>query len=182
MFSFKIFGYKTKIGSHPNSRIVHSSHRSGSSPRRHNHLTPQPYRPLPQLQQLHPSHQPGLRPLTTQPSSTSKTNDLDLDLGSLWFAKSPIAFPPRTLNGKKISFISSSGWSSNGVRKTHTFTAHIRFNDTLASTKIHLTWDASNPGYTVRAQQKHYPPPKKLSKTELETYRERYVMLKSLRF
>jgi hypothetical protein len=182
MVSFNFFGLKITLGSHLNPRVAQYSHRSGSTSHRRTHSTPQAYRPQPQPQHLHQGHQPRLRPLTAQPSSTSNTPDLDLDLGSLWFAKSPIAFPPRTINKKKINYTSSSGWSSVGPRKTYTFTAHIRHNDTLASTKIHLTWDGSNPGYTVRAQQKHYPPPRRLSKAELEKYRERFVTLILLGF
>jgi hypothetical protein len=101
--------------------------------------------------------------------------DLDLDLKSLWFAKSPPMFPPPSLGRDgKISTASSSGWSSNGVRKTHTFNGIIQDNSTMARTKILLSWDDSNPGLTVKAQQKHIPPPRKLSRHELDDCRERY--------
>ena len=113
--------------------------------------------------------------LILQPTSSLEAEDLDLDLELLWFAKSPAAFPPPSINrlpGSR-SYASSSGWSSSGVRKTHTFTGAIRDNGTLSTTKIHLTWDGSNPGLTVKAQQRHFPPPRKLSKNELETYREK---------
>jgi hypothetical protein len=116
------------------------------------------------------------RMLIPQPSSTPKSGvDLDLDLKSGWYARNPPTFPPQSINrlpGSRI-YASSSGWSSTGVRKTHTFTGAIRDNATLATTIIQLTWDASNPEYTVKAKQKHIPPPRKLSAGELESYRER---------
>ena len=84
-------------------------------------------------------------------------------------------FPPPNLNrGGKISSASSSGWSSHGVRKTHVFNGIIQDNSTMARTKILLSWDDSNPGLTVKAQQKHIPPPRKLTRQELDNYREEY--------
>ncbi|KAN0115104.1 hypothetical protein V8E51_004648 [Hyaloscypha variabilis] len=110
-----------------------------------------------------------------QPTSSHEAKDYDLDLKSLWFAKSPPSFPPPTMNGNgKITYSIDSGWSRSGVRETHMFTAHVRNTVTLASSKIHLTWDASNPGVTVKAQQRHDPPPRKLSQSELESCRKRY--------
>jgi len=123
-------------------------------------------------------HNYGKRRLILQTSSaTNNTSDLELDLKSGWYAKSPPTFPPASIHrlpGKR-SYASSSGWSSSGVRKTHTFTGAIRDNTTLATTIIHLTWDASNPEHTVKAQQRHISPPRKLSSNELESYRERYA-------
>lgn len=112
------------------------------------------------------------QPLIMQ--SVDGTQDLDLDLKSLWFSKSPPTFPPASINrlpGSR-SYASSSGWSSSGVRKIHTFTGAIRHNSTLATTIIHLTWDGSSPGLTVKAQQRHIPPPRKLSRNELDSYRD----------
>ena len=117
--------------------------------------------------------------LIVQPTSSTEPQtqirDLDLDLKSLWFAREPVAFPPATINrlpGKR-TYASSSGWSSTGVRKIHTFTGAIRDNTTLGTTIIRLTWDGSNPGVTVKAQQRHIPPPKKLTRSELDAYRDR---------
>lgn len=59
-----------------------------------------------------------------------------------------------------------------GARKTYTFTGIIRHNVDLSTTKIHLTWDGSNPGLSVKAEQKQIPPPRPLSTNELEDYRE----------
>lgn len=111
---------------------------------------------------------------TRSPESQTQIQDLDLDLKSLWFAKEPAAFPPATINrlpGKR-TYASSSGWSSSGVRRTYTFTGAIRDTTTLGTTIIHLTWDGSNPGLTVKAQQRHIPPPRKLSQSELDSYRD----------
>jgi hypothetical protein len=69
------------------------------------------------------------------------------------------------------------GWSSSGPRKIHHYSAAIQDNTALARTKIQLTWDGSNPGLTVKSQQKHYPPPQPLSRDELEVCRERYGLI-----
>jgi hypothetical protein len=142
-----------------------------SQPLPHSHVrNPRPHSSVPSQ-----GHRKKDRPLTAQPSSSYDVKDFDLDLKSLWFAKSPPAFPPRSMNQDgKLIFSSSSGWSSSGVRKTHTFTAHVRNTATLVSSKIHLTWDASNPAVTVKAEQRHDPPPRQLSLGELESCRERY--------
>ncbi|TVY85554.1 hypothetical protein LSUE1_G000054 [Lachnellula suecica] len=118
-------------------------------------------------------------PLSSKPkpqlTSSHEPRDLDLDLKSLWFAQSPPKFPPPSLGqAGKISYASSSSWSSNGARRTHTFHAVIQDNTTMARTKIIISWDASNPGVTVNAQQKHYPPPRKLSRHELDDCQQRY--------
>ncbi|KAE8448417.1 hypothetical protein EG329_009482 [Mollisiaceae sp. DMI_Dod_QoI] len=109
-----------------------------------------------------------------QPTSFHEPKDLDLDLNSLWFAQMPARFPPKTIKPSEITYAATSGWSSSGVRKTHTYSAHIRFYKDLLSTKIHLTWDSSNPEVTVKAQQRHYPPPRQLSRGELEEYHRQY--------
>ncbi|CZT08200.1 related to myosin tail region-interacting protein MTI1 [Rhynchosporium agropyri] len=105
------------------------------------------------------------------PSSPSRNQpvDLDLDLKSQWFVKGQ--FPPRTVSAK--SYTTSSGWSSSGSRKSHWLVAHMRFAD-LSSTKIRVSWDGSSPEYTVKAEQRHTPPPPPLSRRELEECRERY--------
>ncbi len=122
------------------------------------------------------SHRYQGLPLTSQPASSHNAKDYDLDLKSLWFAKSPVCFPPPSMKRDgKLAVAWSQGWSSSGVRRTHTFTAHVRNTTTLAGTKIHLTWDASNPGLTVKAEQRHDPPPRNLSQGELESCREGYV-------
>lgn len=124
----------------------------------------------------HPYQQIRILLMTQARSSHPERKNLDLDLGSLWFAQTPAAFPPQSiarLAGSR-GYASSSGWSSDGVRKTYTFTGVIRHCSDLSTTKIHLTWDGANPGLTVRAEQKHLPPPRPLSTSELEDYREQY--------
>jgi hypothetical protein len=157
----------SKQGHPPNHQ-----HESHSRPQFHSH-PPNPHQHRSGHSQRHRHRD---RPLTAQPTSSYDEREFDLDLKSLWFAKSPPAFPPRTMNRDgKLTFTSSSGWSSSGVRKTQTFTAHVRNTATLASSKIRLTWDASNPAVTVKAEQRHDPPPRKLSRSELESCRERYA-------
>ncbi|KAG9232754.1 putative altered inheritance of mitochondria protein 3 [Amylocarpus encephaloides] len=148
---------------------------------------PPPPMKKPKLGSYTPANGPGVPPpipLSSKPkpaptSSTHRTTpppprDLDLDLQSLWFASSPPAFPPPTISHSRLTHATTSGWSSNGVRKTHTFSAVVQDNGTLARTNIHLTWDASNPGLTVKAQQRHTPPPPALSRYELDDCRQRY--------
>ncbi|CAL3964758.1 hypothetical protein PZA11_002313 [Diplocarpon coronariae] len=109
------------------------------------------------------------KPKPSSSSSHSPAKDLDLDLKSEWFVHGK--FPPRTI--KAQIYRASSGWSSSGNRKTHHMIIHVRFPD-LSSSKIRLTWDGSNPGYTVKAEQRHFPAPRVLSRGELEDYRQRY--------
>jgi len=106
----------------------------------------------------------------------SVSHELDLSLSSLWFTKSPATLPPSIIGtqGKKIH-ASSSGWSSTGSRKTYTYTTIVQDNINLSRHIIELTWDASNPGVTVKARQKYIPPPRSLSWDELEAYRHRYA-------
>jgi hypothetical protein len=124
---------------------------------------------------------------TARPSETSRSNsyqpqtpgspqDLGLDLTSLWFAKSPVKLPQSMIGtgAEKKIHASSSSWSSSGARKTHTYNVIVQDSATLARTKILLTWDASNPSVTVKAQQKHIPPPRQLTQGELEAYQQRY--------
>ncbi|EKD11812.1 GMP synthase [Drepanopeziza brunnea f. sp. 'multigermtubi' MB_m1] len=113
-------------------------------------------------------------PMSTKPkpqssSSRDRPVDLDLDLQSLWFVDGK--FPPSTINTRIYS--STSGWESSGSRKKHYKVIHMRFPD-LSSSKIRITWDSSNPGYTVKAEQRHTPPPRPLSRQELEDCRAKY--------
>jgi hypothetical protein len=157
----------------PSQQRRSSTHHHGSSRSQSRH---HPHRPRSHTSGHNQGHRNKGRPLTSQPTSSNSARDYDLDLKSLWFAKSPPSFPPPSMNRDgKLTYASSSGWSSSGVRRTHTFTAHVRNTVTLASSKIHLIWDASNPGLTVKAEQRHDPPPRKLSQSELESYRERYA-------
>ncbi|KAH0543275.1 hypothetical protein FGG08_002439 [Glutinoglossum americanum] len=101
--------------------------------------------------------------------------DVELSLDSLWFAKNPPAFPPPAIARiEEKLYVLSSSWSRSGPRTTHTLTAIVRWTSNLSTTKIRLTWDASNPRITVKAEQKHFPPPSPLSPRELEAQQQRY--------
>lgn len=108
-------------------------------------------------------------------SLNTAQNDMDLDLKSLWFAKQPVVFPPPSISRLPGSWTPAytMGWSSDGVRKTYYLTGAIRDDITLITTKFHLTWDGNEPGLTVKAEQMHLPPPRPLSRRELEDYRDR---------
>ncbi|KFY23078.1 hypothetical protein V493_06111 [Pseudogymnoascus sp. VKM F-4281 (FW-2241)] len=109
------------------------------------------------------------------PKPSSKIEDFDLDLKGQWFANQPIIFPPASIERVPGSrgYRYSSGWSSNGVRKTCTFNGLVIYSS-LAYTKIHITWDSSNPGMTVKSEQKHFPPPIPPSESQLDSYRQQY--------
>ncbi|KAI9682743.1 MAG: hypothetical protein M1829_006730 [Trizodia sp. TS-e1964] len=101
--------------------------------------------------------------------------DKDLDLASLWFARSPTGFPPESIakiESKVFTF--SDRWSRIGPRTLHTFEAFILWTDNFSRTKIKLTWDASNPKVTVKAEQKHFPPPVPLSPRQLAEEHKKY--------
>ncbi|KAF7937567.1 uncharacterized protein EAE98_001881 [Botrytis deweyae] len=131
---------------------------------------PMATKPKPMTSRPHPVPSPS-------PSQSQYTpTDLPLSLQTLWFAQSPPAFPPpsiTSLPGTR-SHASCSSWTSNGPRKTHTFIGVLRDNNNLSTTKIKLVWDASDPGRTVRAEQRHIAPPGKLGQRELELHGDRY--------
>lgn len=123
------------------------------------------------------SHRPpiiprGTRPSTSNPSPVLRNNglppqifpesppDLDLRLSEAWFSKNPPKFPPSIegIEEKMHSFISSWERLPSG-RTKHTLVLVIRWTINLSTTKIKITWDASAPGATARAEQKHFPPP-----------------------
>lgn len=95
--------------------------------------------------------------------------DFDLELGSLWWNKLPPKLPVPSMQNKGPQ-TSSSGWSweqdFRGSRKT--LIAVVRFLDDLPTTKVKVTWDPSSPAKTVKAEQKHLPPPPPLSPEELD--------------
>ncbi|KAH8658698.1 hypothetical protein BGZ60DRAFT_415357 [Tricladium varicosporioides] len=134
---------------------------------------PPPPKKRPELTSSSVTEEPAPPPIPM--ASKPKPKLLDLDLPSLWFAQSPPAFPPPCITrGGKTSCASKSGWGSNGVRKTHWFTGVIQHNADLSRTTIHLTWDGSNPGLTVKAEQRYTAPPREIGGEELEASRERY--------
>jgi len=86
--------------------------------------------------------------------------DLDLELSTAWFSKSPLRFPKsiEAIEGKML--MSTSQWTrASSGRTTHTLLIASRWTMNLSTTKIKLTWDASAPAATVKALQSHIPPP-----------------------
>lgn len=110
---------------------------------------------------------------SSRTTDSHELKDLDLDLDSEWFAKG--TWPPPSVSRLPWNFnhAKQEGWSSSGARKTHFLNGAFRDNNTLATTNINLTWDASWPKGTVKAQQRHTPPPRKLRADELDHYRKR---------
>jgi hypothetical protein len=103
--------------------------------------------------------------------------DFELDLDTLWFAGDHARFPPPSINAlpgsRGINY--SMGWSGSGGRKNcHLTGILIHSNPPLARTKIHVTWEDSNPRGTVKALQKHYPPPRQPGPAELQQWRDSY--------
>lgn len=163
----KLLQYFRDEEAQPHRKQLSHRHKPNAAPKSsHSHQTAK------QSHKKH-KHRPSTHPLTIQPSRSTPNQpvDLDLDLKSQWFVKGQ--FPPRTVPTK--SFTTSSGWSSSGSRKSHWLVAHMRFPD-LSSTKIRVTWDGSSPEYTVKAEQRHFPPPPAMSRMEVENCRERYVI------
>ena len=107
--------------------------------------------------------------------ATAVPTDLDLDLKSEWYAKSPPIWPPPHLKySKQFRFngYSTSWVSYDGHRHTN-FTGVI-VHSNLAKSKIHITYDGAEPRLTAKAEQVHYPPPKPLNSQELEACRRIY--------
>ncbi|KAM0129221.1 hypothetical protein ACHAP3_007954 [Botrytis cinerea] len=133
--------------------------------------------PIPMATKPKPmTSRPQAVPPPSLPQSQYTPTDLPLSLQTLWFAQSPPAFPPPSISSLPgtRSHASSSSWTSSGPRKTHTFIGVLRDNTDLSTTKIKLVWDASDPGRTVRAEQRHIAPPGKLGQRELELHGDRY--------
>lgn len=124
-----------------------------------------------------PTRLPPVIPRATRPSlSVSSTvlrnnglptqifletqSEFDLCLSKAWFTKNPLRFPPsiEAIDGKMHSFTSSWERSPSG-RTKHTLILAIRWTLNLSTTKIKITWDASAPGTTAKAEQKQFPPP-----------------------
>ncbi|KAG7010034.1 hypothetical protein G7Y79_00001g003060 [Physcia stellaris] len=93
--------------------------------------------------------------------------DFDLALSTIWFTKTPPALPPaiRAAGTTAHTYSWTTEQSYKGISKT--LIVAIRFTDTLATTKLLLSWESSNPASTVKAQQKHYPAPSALSEEDL---------------
>lgn len=136
-------------------------------PRTHSNITS----PLPH----HSSRTPPIIPRGTRPSDSSavlRNNglptqvfpesppNLDLCLSEAWFSKTPPKLPPsiECIEEKMHSFTNSWERLPSG-RTKHTLVLSIRWTLNLSTTKIKITWDASAPSATAKAEQKHFPPP-----------------------
>lgn len=86
--------------------------------------------------------------------------ELDLCLSEAWFSKTPPGLPLsiECIEEKMHSFTSSWERLPSG-RTKHTLVLSIRWTLNLSTTKIKITWDASAPSATAKAEQKHFPPP-----------------------
>ncbi|KAI5844489.1 hypothetical protein DFP73DRAFT_631739 [Morchella snyderi] len=86
--------------------------------------------------------------------------DLDLCLREAWFSKNPIELPPtiKSIDEKVYSYSCSWERSPSG-RTKHTAILAIRWTLNLSTTKIKVTWDASAPSVTAKAEQRHFSPP-----------------------
>lgn len=117
----------------------------------------------------------GTRPSLSDPSAILRNNglpsqifpeyppDLDLSISRVWFSKTPLRLPPsiESIEEKMHTFTNSWERSASG-RTIHTLILAIRWTLNLSTTKIKITWDASAPSVTAKAEQKHFPPPSSL--------------------
>ena len=101
--------------------------------------------------------------------------DFDLDLGSLWYAKLPPIFPVPSMKAKgPCTSTYSYSWESDfgGMKKV--LVASCRWTDDLSTTKVKVAWTDKDPMRTVKAEQKHLPPPAPLSEEELDLAHKNY--------
>ncbi|MCJ1387407.1 hypothetical protein MMC18_000250 [Xylographa bjoerkii] len=98
------------------------------------------------------------------------SQDFDLDLPSLWFTKLPPTFPVTSMKAKgPTTSTYAYSWEPDeygAMQKV--LIASVRWLDDLSTTKVHITWKATDPLHTARAQQKHFPPPAPLSPSQLD--------------
>ncbi|KAI5855195.1 hypothetical protein BZA05DRAFT_390801 [Tricharina praecox] len=96
--------------------------------------------------------------------------DLDLSLEQEWFTTSLMRFPPSIHNNPYKAYRTSNSWTRSAAgRAKHTLLLSLLWTQNLSYTLIRLTWDASAPAATVKAEQRHFPPPPPLSAQELHT-------------
>lgn len=94
--------------------------------------------------------------------------DFDLALPTLWFTTSPPRFPIPSIAAHGPS-THTYAWEieQSYLGTSKTLIVAVRFVDTMATTKIRLVWQDSSPLSTVKAEQKHIPPPPQPSEEDL---------------
>src|SRR5450755_1869260 len=104
-------------------------------------------------------------------------NNLDLELQTLWFTKTPPAFPTPKMRalGLLTAEYGWEHWDNLKGGKDWEFIGVIQFED-FSITKIKLNWDSTNPCGTVKAEQKFIaaPIPAPLTDDQLELAHEWY--------
>jgi myosin tail region-interacting protein MTI1 len=110
--------------------------------------------------------------ISTKPTSWAP-KDIPLDLERGWYATDPMQQIPY-LTAHASTAISASAISASGSGSpshmiwVYTAVFAIRWTTDLSRTFIRLTWSSENPETTVRATQKHFPPPTPLPAPDLE--------------
>jgi hypothetical protein len=121
--------------------------------------------------QTHPSASHPSRCTTSLPNcglpATSVSElpcDLDLSLDTPWFTTTPLRLPQSIDRNPNKAFRCSTSWTRTpSGRVRHTMIISLLWTENMSSSKIRLTWDASAPTSTVKAEQLHFPPPEGLS-------------------
>lgn len=94
--------------------------------------------------------------------------DFELNLNSLWYSKIPPAFPVPSMKAKgPCTSTYTWSWEQDFTGTKKILICAVRWTDTLATTKVRVSWKDSNPHGTVEAQQIHIPPPPPLSEKDL---------------
>lgn len=100
--------------------------------------------------------------------------DLELCLETEWFICNPLKLPASIQDNPQKSFQYTNSWERLPSGRTrHTLIIAIMWTLNLSQTKVRLSWDASAPAATVKAQQRHSPPPIPLSEHQLEELADR---------
>ena len=94
--------------------------------------------------------------------------DFELNLNSLWYSKNPPAFPVPSMKAKgPCTSTYTWSWEQDFAGTRKTLICAVRWIDTLATTKVRVTWKDSDPRGTVETKQIHIPPPAPLSEKDL---------------
>ena len=94
--------------------------------------------------------------------------DFELNLNSLWYSKIPPAFPVPSMKAKgPCTSTYTWSWEQDFTGTKKILICAVRWTDTLATTKVRVSWKDSDPRGTVETQQIHIPPPAPLSEKDL---------------